>query len=91
MYLVTQGRGRVNQLGYLSRTHEYVYIHKGKEIWREKGDDSLFNYFNAVRGGMSFDEEAINEMPTLPIWERYAKSCHDFEVAEHPEIYGFRR
>jgi len=36
MLLVTQGRGRINQLGYDKKTHEYVYIHKGEEIWREK-------------------------------------------------------
>lgn len=82
MYLVTQGRGRINQLGYAPKTGEYVYLHKGKEIWREKGDKSLLDYFNGLRVGLCFDEECIAEMPTFPIWEKYNESCFAFEKAE---------
>ena len=87
MYLVTQGRGRVNQLGYLARTHEYVYIHKGKEIWREVGDSSLFDYFNEVRGGRLFEDKEVKDNP---IYQRYSNDCFQFEKQEHPEIYGYR-
>ena len=91
MYLVTQGRGRVNQLGYAARTHEYVYIHKGKEIWREKGDDSLLNYFNVIRAGFGcMDDEAILNMSTGYIWEKYLQSCHQFDLEENPRLYGVR-
>lgn len=80
MYLVTQSKhGRINQLGYAPKTKEYVYFHKGKEIWREKGDDSLLNYFNGVRAGINFEDTDIMEMPTYDIWNRYLDSCMDFE------------
>ena len=83
MYLVTQSKyGRVNQLGYAPKTKEYVYFHKGREIWREKGDNSLLNYFNAVRAGMNFDDVDIMEMPTYDIWNRYLESCMEFEKKE---------
>ena len=83
MYLVTQSKyGRVNQLGYAPKTKEYVYFHKGREIWREKGDKSLLNYFNAVRAGMNFDDVDIMEMPTYDIWNRYLESCMEFEKKE---------
>lgn len=90
MYLVTQGKGRINQLGFIPKTGEYVYLHKGKEIWREKGDTTLFDYFNYIRATGEFcDGEAMQEMSTYHIYERYSNSCHQFEKAEHPEIYGY--
>ena len=46
MYLVTEGKRKENQLGYVPKTHEYVYLHHGKEVWREKGDKELLDYFN---------------------------------------------
>lgn len=76
MYLVTQSKRRENQLGYNPKTKEYVYFHKGKEIWREKGDESLFNYFNEVRAGnRTLDDEDIKDNP---IWKKYGDSCSEF-------------
>lgn len=83
MYLVTEGKRKVNQLGYAPKTKEYVYLHKGKEIWREKGDTSLLDYFNEVRAGVRVFED--NEIETNPIWKRYGDSCFEFERKE----YGF--
>jgi len=86
MYLVTQSKhGRVNQLGYSPRTKEYVYFHRGVEIWREKGDDSLLTYFNAVRAGVDFSDVDIMEMPTYDIWNKYCDSCQEFEKKEWQE------
>ena len=81
MYLVTQSKyGRVNQLGYSPKTGEYVYFHRGVEQWREKGDESLLNYFNYLRSSYEvMDEEAMMEMSTFPIWERYCKSCSELD------------
>ena len=36
MYLVTEGKRKENQLGYAPKTHEYVYLHYGKEVWRKR-------------------------------------------------------
>ena len=82
MYLVTEGKRKENQLGYAARTQEYVYFHKGVEIWREKGDDSLLNYFNGVRAGIDFSDTDIMEMPTYDIWNKYLESCFKFEKEE---------
>ena len=80
MYLVTEGKRRENQLGYAPKTQEYVYFHLGKEIWREKGDSGLFDYFNEVRAnyGCSDDEE----LEKYPIWKKYSDSCFKFEKDE---------
>lgn len=73
MLLVTEGRGKVNQLGFDKKTSEYVYFHKGKEIWREKGDDSLLNYFNSLRERhLCINEEEISK---YPVWKKYCESC----------------
>ena len=89
MYLVTQGRGRVNQLGYDSKKKEYVYLHKGQEIWREKGDESLLNYFNYIRSNYAcFEEEEIEKLSTHSIWEKYDESCHQFELEEYRQLWG---
>lgn len=72
MYLVTEGKYKINQLGFLVRTKEYVYYHKGKEIWRMVGDRSLFDYFNEVRAYNNFDENVIKDNP---IWKRYTEDC----------------
>ena len=77
MYLVTQGKYRINQLGYDKRKGEYVYIHKGVEIWREKGDTQLLDYFNEVRANMRPCN--YHELETFPVWNRYSKSCADME------------
>ena len=83
MYLVTQGRGRINQLGYDPKTSEYVYIHKGVEQWRVKGDRTLLNYFNLIRVNNDFiDEESMIEIPTYNVYEKYVNSCHKFELEE---------
>lgn len=79
MLLVTEGKRKVNQLGYDKKTQEYVYIHKGKEIWREKGDINLLTYFNEVRGGRLFEDE---EIENNPIWQKYCNSCSEFEMKE---------
>ena len=79
MYLVTEGKRKENQLGYAPRTKEYVYFHNGKEIWREKGDSSLFDYFNEVRGGRLFRDEEIKDNP---IWQKYDESCFAFQKQE---------
>ncbi len=76
MYLVTQGKYRENQLGYDKKTGEYVYFHKGVEIWREKGDTTLLDYFNEVRAGIRFCED--HELKENKVWVRYSKSCQDF-------------
>ncbi|MCQ2589546.1 MAG: hypothetical protein MJ179_03895 [Treponema sp.] len=77
MLLVTEGRGRINQLGFDKKTSEYVFIHRGKEIWREKGDNSLLDYFNNLRATYScIDEEAVNK---FPIWNKYVKDCDKYE------------
>ena len=72
MYLVTEGKYKVNQLGYAARTKEYVYYHKGKEMWRMVGDRALFDYFNEVRAYNNFDENKIKDNP---VWQRYSNDC----------------
>ena len=57
MYLVTEGKRKENQLGYAPKTQKYVYFHNGKEIWREKGDKELLDYFN--------EEEQAFELLTI--------------------------
>lgn len=80
MYLVTEGRRKENQLGYVPGTSEYVYLHLGKEIWREKGDDKLFHYFNEVRADIRMFED--DDIRDNPIWQKYGDSCHQFELAD---------
>lgn len=87
MLLITEGKRKENQLGYNKKTQEYVYIHHGKEVWREKGDDSLLNYFNGVRVGLDFEEVDIMEMPTYEIWNRYCESCMEFDKKENAWAY----
>ena len=78
MLLVTQGKGRINQLGYNKKTQEYVYFHKGVEIWREKGDTTLLNYFNDLRINYGcLEEKEIEKLSTAHIWEKYSKSCQE--------------
>lgn len=77
LYLVTKSKSCYgNVLAYNTKTSEYVYFHFGKEIWREKGSNELFNYFNEVRSdnGCS-DEEVING---FSIYQKYSKSCEQF-------------
>lgn len=83
MYLVTQGKRRENQLGYDPKTGEYVCFHHGIEVWREKGDRTLLNYFNYLRSTGSFcDGEAMMEIPTYHIYEKYSETCLEFENKE---------
>jgi hypothetical protein len=77
MLLVTQGKGRINQLGFDRKTSEYVYFHKGREIWREKGDNGLLDYFNNLRASNSCISE--EEVAKFPIWNRYVKSCDELD------------
>lgn len=77
MLLVTEGRGRINQLGFDKKTSEYVFIHRGKEIWRKKGDNSLLDYFNNLRATYSYiDEEVVNK---FPIWNKYVRDCDEID------------
>jgi hypothetical protein len=80
MYLVTEGKRKENQLGYAPKTKEYVYFHHGKEIWREKGDKELLDYFNEVRVGIRTfnDKEIENNF----IWKKYCKDCQSYERGE---------
>lgn len=80
MLLVTEGKRKENQLGYNKKTKEYVYFHKGVEIWREKGDDQLLNYFNEVRANCTFFDE--KEVEQNPVWKKYCESCEAFEKSE---------
>ncbi len=77
MLLVTEGKRKENQLGYNKKTQEYVYYHHGKEIWREKGDTSLLDYFNEVRADIRMFED--DDIKDNPIWKRYSESCLRFE------------
>lgn len=80
MLLVTEGKRKENQLGYAPKTKEYVYYHYGKEIWREKGDTALLDYFNEVRAGIRmFEDEDIKDNQ---IWKKYSESCFEFERKE---------
>ena len=80
MYLVTEGKRKENQLGYALKTQEYVYFHHGKEVWREKGDEDLLNYFNEVRAGIrTFDDK---EIENIFDWKKYCKDCYSFEREE---------
>lgn len=87
LYLVTQSkRGKINQLAYDQKTGEYVYIHRGVEQWREKGDTSLFDYFNYLRATGEFcDGESMQEMSTFHIYEKYCQCCLDFQKTEWVE------
>jgi len=83
MLLVTQSKRRINQLGYNKKTREYVYLHNGVEIWREKGDESLLKYFGKVRAGMRFiEDEDIAKLTTASIWKKYSDSCQEFAKKE---------
>ena len=76
MYLVTEGKRRENQLGYDMKKKEYVMYHHGVEMWREKGDKSLLDYFNVLRiNHECLDEEEIGKLSAYPIWEKYCESC----------------
>ena len=80
MLLVTEGKRKENQLGYNKKTQEYVYFHHGKEVWREKGDATLLDYFNQVRANVrKFQEDDIKDDP---IWKKYDTSCTEFERKE---------
>lgn len=75
MYLVTEGKRKENQLGYAPKTQEYVYYHQGKEMWREKGNKSLLEYFNEVRANVRLFND--NDIKDNPIWKKYEKSCRE--------------
>lgn len=77
MLLVTQGKGRINQLGFDKKTSEYVYFHNGKEIWREKGDKGLLDYFSDLRTTNSCISE--EKLANNRIWNKYLESCAEFE------------
>lgn len=76
MYLVTKSKWGGNVLAYDTKTSEYVYLRDRKEIWREKGESHLFDYFNYLRAtGECIDGEALEECPEFHIFERYSEDC----------------
>ena len=76
MYLVTKGKTRENVLGYDNKTKEYVYLKNGKEVWREKGDMSLLDYFTDLRANYeTINETKMKKLPTYNVWEKYCDSC----------------
>lgn len=85
MRLVTEGKKKENQLGYNKKTKEYVYFHKGKEIWRIKGDDTLLNYFDEVRAKGTYTE--FEYLKQFPVYLKYSDSCEEFFRQEHKEWY----
>lgn len=85
MLLVTQGKGRINQLGYDKKTQEYVYLHKGTEIWRKKGDTSLLDIFNKARAEYTYPD--IDEVRKNQIYVDYENDCDKFYRQENPWIY----
>lgn len=81
MYLVAEGKRRENQLGYDMKKQEYVMYHHGVEMWREKGDVSLLDYFSDLRANYGcIDEDEIAKLSTYPIWEKYCKTCEEEEA-----------
>ena len=78
MFLVTEGKIKENQLGYAPSTHEYVHLHLGKVVWREKGDKSLLDYFTDLRyEHKCLDEDEIAKLPTAAIWKKYCDTCDE--------------
>ena len=76
MYLVTKGKTRENILGYDNKTKEYVYLKNGKEVWREKGDMSLLDYFTDLRTNYeTINESKMKKLPTYKVWKKYCDSC----------------
>jgi len=77
MIILTQSKYENNKLLYSARRKEYVFVHEGKEIWREQADNSLANYFK--------NNETIfsDELEQYPIWNKYCKSCDDLFVLKH--------
>lgn len=78
LYLVCKSKSYYgNVLGYNLKTSEYVYLHFGKEIWREKGDRALFDYMNDCRvNGTCLDDQDILT-DTYPIYKKYCQSTEE--------------
>lgn len=76
MYLVLQSKRKENKLYFDPTEKEYIYIHKGAEQWRMKGDDKLYNYVKEQkRKGEYLD---INICYSFPIYRVYSNSCQYF-------------
>lgn len=74
LYLVVKSKSYYgNVLAYNEKTSEYVYLHFGKEIWREKADRGLFDYMNNVRA-MDICSD-VHECEKFDIYNKYSKSC----------------
>ena len=71
-----------NILAYDTKTNEYVYLHKKREIWREPsthidittGHGELLNFFLKLNG-KPVDEDALENLNEFPIFQKYANSC----------------
>ena len=78
MLLVTKSKTPYgNVLALDNKKHEYVYLHKGKEIWREPSlDGSLANYFIKCRSNDTAPDFAdMEELKEYPIYTKYCNSC----------------
>lgn len=68
-----------NILGYDTKTHEYVYIHKHVEKWRvPQIDASLFNYCNTQRANYEcIDPDQIATLTESSIYQKYSDACQN--------------
>lgn len=75
MYLVTKSKPAYgNILAYDNKTKEYVYIHKGKEKWREKGDTECLDFFTEHRDEL-YKYNYSELLERFPIYKKYDLSC----------------
>ena len=73
LYLVTKSKSYYgNVLAYCIKTSEYVYLHFGQEIWREKASRELFDYFNQTKNP-DFDK-----VEKFKIYQRYVRDCQKY-------------
>ena len=76
LYLVCKSKDYYgNVLGYNLKTSEYVYLHFGEEIRREKGDRALFDYMNECRANR--EPADIDECEKYPIYNKYSQSTEE--------------
>lgn len=78
MYIVAKSKSYYgNILAYTPKTSEYVYYHKGQEVWREKGTTECLDFFTEHRDDLyKFDYFELLER--FPVYKRYSESCEEF-------------